>query len=458
MNKRVLATLVLLSSLACNFISQALENPALTPPPSSIVETVTPDSAAPAYIPAVCQNVPIATIPAATALAQPTPILLDNPEVPLSLQKQVLEEVISIVEDVYVYPDYNGVDWEEIKTRHRADIDSGLSTQVFYENIQSMIFELNDEHSTIESPVEVAASDAQLAGTEEFVGVGVFVLPILEKGHLSVIYPYPNSPAEHAGLRPHDLILNADGIPIVQDGVAHTEIVRGPECSAVVLTVQSLGEEPRDVIMIREKIQSPMLIQSSLLPTTDGSRIGYIFLPTFFDDTIPDQVKSALESFGELDGLILDNRLNGGGSSIVVNPLLSFFTSGTVGNFVSRKESSPIEITPEPVENSQTVPLVVLVSEDTVSYGEIFSGVLRDQGRARIVGEPTLGNVEILHGYQLGDGSLLWIAEDTFVPANTTENWEITGIVPDVVAHEEWDTFTFETDPSILAAVKLLGQ
>lgn len=456
MNRRVLVIFALLSSLACNFVSQAIDNSTPTPPPSPIIETSTPELV-PAYIPAACQNVPIATIPAATALAQPTPILLDNPEVPQSMQKQVLEEVISIVEDVYVYPDYNDVDWEEIKTRHRADIDSGLSTQAFYENIQSMVFELNDEHSSIESPVEVANSDAQLAGTEEFVGVGVFVLPMVEKGHLSVIYPYPNSPAEHAGLKPHDIILTADGIPIVQDGVSRIEIVRGPECSAVVLTVQSPGEEPRDVIMIREKIQSPMLIQSSLLPTTDGSRIGYIFLPTFFDETIPDQVKTALENFGELDGLILDNRLNGGGSSTVVYPLLSYFTSGTIGNFASRKESFPVDIDPEPIGNSQTVPLVVLVSEDTVSYGEIFSGVLRDLGRAQIVGEPTLGNVEILHGYELSDGSRLWIAEDTFVPVNTTENWEITGIIPDVIAYEDWDTFTFDSDPSILEAVKLLG-
>jgi catechol 2,3-dioxygenase-like lactoylglutathione lyase family enzyme len=38
------------------------------------------------------------------------------------------------------------------------------------------------------------------------------------------------------------------------------------------------------------------------------------------------------------------------------------------------------------------VPLVVLVDVDTVSYAEIFSGVLRVAGRARVVGTPTLGN------------------------------------------------------------------
>jgi C-terminal processing protease CtpA/Prc len=103
------------------------------------------------------------------------------------------------------------------------------------------------------------------------------------------------------------------------------------------------------------------------------------------------------------------------------------------------------------------VPLVVLVSEETVSYGEVFSGVLRDAGRARIVGQATLGNVEILHGYYFDDGSRLWIAEETFTPVNSQANWEQTGIIPDVEAHADWDTFTFENDPGVAAAVTLLG-
>jgi C-terminal processing protease CtpA/Prc len=116
-----------------------------------------------------------------------------------------------------------------------------------------------------------------------------------------------------------------------------------------------------------------------------------------------------------------------------------------------------MEIAADPVQNSQTVPLVVLVSEDTVSFGEVFSGVLKDSGRAQIVGESTLGNVEVLHGYDLADGSRVWIAEETFTPLNSQANWEVTGIVPDVQAYADWDTFTFENDPSIAAALNLLG-
>jgi C-terminal processing protease CtpA/Prc len=141
----------------------------------------------------------------------------------------------------------------------------------------------------------------------------------------------------------------------------------------------------------------------------------------------------------------------------VVEPILSYFTSGTLGHFVSRAEERPLEVSADPIHNSQEVPLVVLVAEDTVSFGEIFAGVLRDTGRAQLVGETTLGNVETLHGYTFDDDSRLWIAEERFEPLVSNADWEEAGIVPDVEVIADWDTFTFETDPAVAAALELLG-
>ncbi len=448
---RMIAAGVLVSSLACNFIMRAFTD---VTPTVAIPASVIPG---PVYIPAVCQGQPLATIPPDIALAEPAPLLEANPEVPFDLQARVFDEIVGIVEDVYVYPDFNGQDWNAIKAKYRTRVEADLSTQDFYTEINSMILELGDEHSNFETPLEVAASEAELAGEGEYVGIGVYILPMLEKQRVSIINVFPDSPAEYSGLKPHDSILAMDGIPVVQDGKEQTEMILGPECSAIVLTVQSPGEAPRDITLVRQRIQSHQNIQAELLRTTDGSRVGYIFLPSFFDQTLPGQVAEALESFGQLDGLVLDNRLNGGGSSDVLEPILSFFVSGTLGEFISRNESRALTIDPDPIHNSQTVPLVLLVGVDTVSFGEIFSGALRDVGRAQIVGEPTLGNVEVLHGYNLDDGSRLWIAEESFRPANSSEDWELTGIIPDVIAYADWDTFTFETDPSIPAALKLLG-
>jgi C-terminal processing protease CtpA/Prc len=136
---------------------------------------------------------------------------------------------------------------------------------------------------------------------------------------------------------------------------------------------------------------------------------------------------------------------------------MEFFVHGKLGDFVSRTDSRPLELDANEIQNSQTVPLIVMVSEDTASFGEIFAGLLRDAGRARIVGETSLGNVEVLQGYGFEDGSQIWLAAETFHSAFSDANWEETGIVPDVQAFAEWDTFYFETDPSISAAVNLLG-
>jgi C-terminal processing protease CtpA/Prc len=82
---------------------------------------------------------------------------------------------------------------------------------------------------------------------------------------------------------------------------------------------------------------------------------------------------------------------------------------------------------------------------------------MQDSGRAKIVGETSLGNVEVLHGFNFDDGSQVWIAAETFHSAFSDANWEQTGIVPDVDAVADWSTFTFDSDPAVAASVKLLG-
>lgn len=448
---------LILTLLSCNYVTQMIIPPTATPVPPTATITASPTPTIvpliPAYIPPQCAATPLATVPPEIAI-QATPEFKTNPEISKRDQLRIVREIGAIVDQVYVYPDFNGKDWDEIESRYRAKIDTGLDTETFYIEMQNMIDELQDEHSFFLSPLDVQEAEAELKGDVQFVGIGVYGESDLERGRLVIISTFPDSAAAYAGLKAHDSILLVDGKPVF-DGQRNR--LRGPECSAVIVSVQSPGAEPREVMLIRHSIEGNLKIESSLVPTTDGSKIGYIFIPTFFDETIPPQIEDALNAFGELDGLILDVRMNGGGSSTVANPILAFFASGRLGQFVSRAESRTLSVEADPIQNSQTVPLVVMVSEDTVSYGEIFAGIMRDSRDARITGETSLGNVEVLHGYDFEDGSQIWIASETFYPANSDENWEETGIVPDLEAFAEWDTFTFETDPSIAAAVNLLG-
>jgi len=406
------------------------------------------------YIPPSCQGRPLAANPSpGTTQATRKP----NSPLTTAQQLQVFQGLVHAVNDLYVYPDFNGRDWPALVARTRARVEAGLDTETFYAEMQKLVSELGDEHSYFLSPARVAEDEARLAGTRDFVGVGLLMMPLLEKSRVSILAVFPDSSALQGGLKPHDSILAVDAIPLVEDGKAYPERILGPECSAPVFTVESPGQAARRLTLVRHRQSAALPVDARLVPTADSSRIGYIFLPTFLDKTIPDKVKRALQEFGPLDALILDNRMNGGGAGSVLMPILSHFTSGTLGHFVKRAARRPLEITPDPVHNSQTVPLVILVSKNTVSYAEVFSGALQDTGRARLVGQTTKGNVETLHAVTFADGSKLWIAAERFDPRVSHANWENQGVKPDVEALADWDTFTFANDPGVAAAVRLLG-
>lgn len=407
------------------------------------------------YIPPACVGKPITKMSREAMLARIGSEVKANPPITQSNQLKVFDALVGVIDEFYLYPDFRGLDWPSLLAEFRGKIERGLDTEKFYAEMEQFIRRLGDKHSSFESPVKVAAVKAQLAGENNYVGVGALFQPLEEKKHVTILAVMPDSPAEHGGLRQHDIVLEVDGLPLVENEKVYPH-TRGPECSAAALTVKSPGRETRKVTVIRARMTSPMPVYARLIPSADGRRVGYIFLPTFLDLTIPGQVRKALEDFGPLDGLVLDNRMNGGGSGQVLISMLGYFTSGTLGHFVSRTTRRPLEIVAAPINNSQKVPLVILVSKNTVSYGEVFAGALRDIDRAKVVGQTTAGRVETLHGYTFADGSKAWIAKERFDPIRSHTNWQGVGVQPDVGSHALWDEFTFEDDPALAVALKLM--
>jgi C-terminal peptidase prc len=376
-------------------------------------------------------------------------------------QLQVFEELWNIVDNYYLYPDFNGLDWDAVYDEYRPEIEAGLYDEDFYWRMDEMVARLGDEHSVFFSPQEVDEIDAEYAGEYDYVGIGVFHTAVPERERVTIILVFPGSPAEVAGLKAHDSILAADGQPIIDESGVRSDLIRGPEGTIVELTVQTPGEEPRQVPVTRGRITSSLPVPYEVFTTPSGKRVGYILLMTFGDSTVDEGVDAALRAMtaeGPLDGLIIDNRHNGGGASDVFSDTLAYFSEGTLGHFINRQEEKPLNITGVDINGSLQVPIVVLVGDGTASFGEIFSGILGDIGRAYIIGETTEGNVEILYVYNFSDGSRAWIARETFRPLNNPEqNWEQTGIVPDLVVPSEWDLFTLATDPAVQAALEYLN-
>jgi len=361
------------------------------------------------------------------------------------------------INDNYLYQDFNGLDWNAVHAEYSLRIENGLSQADFYQAMHEMVFSLGDEHSVYFSPDEAAAAESEFSGGFDYAGIGVLSIVAPECECLAIILVFPGSPAEQAGLRPHDNILTVDDQPILDENGMRRDLLRGPEGTSVRIGVRSPGQALRQVEITRRRITGSLPVPHQLLITPGGKRVGYILLPTFNETDIDEKVQQALTDLnasGELDGLILDNRQNGGGSSEVFSNTLAYFAQGLVGHFVDRQGKRPLMISGKNLYASQHIPLIVMVGPETASFGEIFAGILKDIGRAYLIGEQTLGNGEILNIYNFLDGSRAWIAHATFRPLNHPEqDWEQTGITPDLSIPVNWASVTLEDDPAVQAAL-----
>jgi len=370
----------------------------------------------------------------------------------------VFEELWNTVNENYLYSDFNGVDWYTIYDEYRHRIESGMNDDEFYLVMDEMISKLGDEHSKFFNPKQVAAMDIETETGYDYVGIGVLSTALPERDYITIILTFPGGPAEEAGLQPHDSILEVDGHSIIDESGIRYDLLRGIEGSQAVLTVQSPGGEPRFVKIVRSRITGSIPVPYTILTTPSCKRVGYLLIPTFTDNNIDEQIKTALielTSNPPLDGLIIDNRQNRGGGSDVFMNSIAYFTSGILGHFIDRENERPLSVNRENVYGSQEIPLVVLIGRDTVSFGEVFAGILQDIGRAYLIGEQTDGNVEVLHVFDFTDGSRAWIAQETFRPLNNPQqDWEISGIIPDQTIISYWDEVVLDTDPAVIAALK----
>lgn len=430
----------------------AVATPAPTPSPTAAPAQPFPTPTAPAPT-----AQPTTTRPGPTpSPAIPNPASTPDPEGDAQRQLRVFQRLWTIVNTRYIYTDFNGVDWQRARTDTEGAIKAGMSDGRFYETMSDLIVSLGDDHSSFLSPQEAEAEDKEFAGQEEYVGVGIRWELNPDKGYTYVLQTFPGSPADLAGVRAHDHILAVNGIPTIKDGMPNMANVRGPAGTTVTLTLRAPGGSPRDVAIVRGTVLSAPRVESRLIPITGTKRIGYILVPTFFEDDIGNRVRDALRGLmkdGNLDGLILDMRINGGGAYSILATNLGFFTSGRMGQLVNRiARPQALNVVAERVGNSQTAPLVVLVGRSTASYAEVFSGALQARKRAVLIGGPTAGNIETLRRYDFEDGSAVWIAEQTFQLPDGS-GWEGKGLTPDVVVTAEWDEFTADSDPSVRAAL-----
>jgi len=275
--------------------------------------------------------------------------------------------------------------------------------------IEGMLEALDDPYTSY-----LNAEDYQLGITAlegEFEGIGAHVT--IRDEQLTIIAPIADSPADKAGIRAGDVILEIDGMPTAEMSLAEAVLkIRGPEGTSVRLRILHKGlsqtvkqyELMEEIEIVRAKIELPS-VRSEM-----RGDIGYINI-THFSERTNDELTSALESIVEKDaiGIILDLRSNSGGLlPIVIDVASHFLKEGIVVNVVdSQGEQAALEV--KSMEVTTDLPMVVLVDSFTASGGEVLAGALQDYGRATIAGSKTFGKGSVNVLRQLKDGSALYI-------------------------------------------------
>jgi C-terminal processing protease CtpA/Prc len=168
------------------------------------------------YVPPDCADSPLLTVSVvARSTPQPTS---SQPTISTAMQLNIFDKLVTTVNQAYVYPDFNGIDWPAIAATYRGQIAEGVSTATFYADMGDLVTALGDKHSSFWTPLEASQLNASAEGDSVKVGSGMSDLPLPDQALLTVTSVVPGSPADHAGIKLHDSILAVNGRPIIQTG------------------------------------------------------------------------------------------------------------------------------------------------------------------------------------------------------------------------------------------------
>lgn len=368
----------------------------------------------------------------------------------LTTPEQVVffDQIWTIVNDNYLYTDFNGLDWNAIRSEYIQKIEAGLSEDDFYQDMEELIDKLGNKHTRFIPPSINPFNTA---------GVGIGIISIPGENRVVVTIVDPNSSAAQAGILPRDRILAVDGGLAPANMLELVSAINGIPGTKVNLTVQTLGQEPRQVELTRGFIQEPIPVPYKEYTTSTGKNIGFLFIVSFDYGSLKEQITEAINAMSSvkpLDGLIVDVRANPGGMQITTLETISYFTHGTIGYYITQDSNTPIDIPDRDINGSSHIPLVVLISPVTSSGGAIFAGILQDMNRAYLVGENTDKALDSVKYFPFTDGSLLVVACAAIHPINHPDLvWIETGIAPDLVVKIDWNEFMSENDPVIRAAL-----
>lgn len=295
----------------------------------------------------------------------------------ISSQK-LFDKSIEIIKHNYYDPNLNGQDLDKWKKRYRDKIKTDEDVDVA---INSILESLDDPYSKYLDKHDYAEQNTSI--NSKITGVGVNIASI--GGKVVIINVIEGTPAQKAGLKDGDIIMKVDDKDAT--GLKPSQVatlVRGEENTKVTLTIL------RDKKNIKKTIIRKDIKIKNVKSKTEGD-IGYIQILSFIGSTTYNEFLEALANTEKTKGLIIDLRGNSGGllpNAVYMANL--FINKGNIVSIVGRNGYKK-KIKAQDLKYQVKKPIVLLIDENSASASEIFSGALKDYGKATIIGTKSFG-------------------------------------------------------------------
>jgi len=349
------------------------------------------------------------------------------------------------------------------------------TTQVEDWIYKGMMFGLNDPYTTYYTAEEYQKLNEDTEG--EYHGIGVMISQNRGTGLITVIKVFKDTPAAEAGMRPGDILYKVGDMEVtgMDMDILVKDYIKGKDGSEVELTVFRQDEgEYVDLKMERRNVT----VQTVEYQMMEDS-VGYIAVSQF-DVVTADQFKAAVNDLEKqgMKKLVVDLRNNPGGVLGTVVDMLDYILPD---DLTIEGDKDLVRTNPEATllvymadkngkgeqeyasdGHSLDIPMAVLVNGESASASEVFTGAMKDYGRATIVGTKTFGKGIVQNLIPLDNGTAIKMTTAHYY---TPSGFDLhgKGIEPDVEVELKEElrnqiTVDVKEDNQIEAALKALNQ
>lgn len=286
--------------------------------------------------------------------------------------------------------------------------------------LRGMADAIKDPYSTYYSKEEAAQHRQMLA--EERVGIGVELSE--NNGKFIVVSPVRSSPAEKAGMRSLDEIVQVDDVRV--DGKTMSELmhlIQGEKGTSLTIVVYRPSEDKHIKMTMKRAAISNKTVSSEVVMIEDTA-IGYVEISIFGEKTADEWVAETSKLLRkDIEGLVIDVRDNPGGYLHSVAALVSsMMENGKVFAYMQNSEGAmePLKTSTESFDENylrtmSKIPIVLLQNEGSASASEVLSGALDGWGRASIVGVTSFGKGTVQESWKLPNGGELKLSTNKWL-------------------------------------------